>query len=80
MIIAGKYSFNNGSEVLREKYPVLLGQIEEIIRDVSASRCKTKKSKEKTMQGRLLYSPMALNKAFKKHFVQKSLGEQESSM
>ena len=71
MIIAGKYSFNNGSEVLREKYPVLLGQIEEIIRDVNASECKIKKSKEKTMQGRLLYSPMALNKAFKKHFARK---------
>jgi len=34
MIIAGRYSFNNGSEVLREKYPVLLSQIEKIIRDV----------------------------------------------
>ncbi len=65
-------SFNNGSEVLRKKYPVLLEEIEEVIRDVDASKCKIKKSREKTMPGRLLYSPMALNKAFKKLFFQKS--------
>ena len=72
MIIAGKYSFNNGAKVLSKKYPLLLEQIEEIIRYVNASACKIKKSKEKTMQGKLLYSPAALNKAFKKHFIQKN--------
>ncbi len=68
MIIAGKYSFNSGLEVTRDKYPALLNEITEIIREVDAGKCKTKKSKEKTMPGRVLYSPMALNKAFKKEF------------
>ena len=71
MKICAKYSFNNGSEVLKEKYPELLGQIEEIVRDINASECKTKESKEKTMSGRLLYSPVALNKAFKEHFTRR---------
>ena len=69
MIIAGKYSFNNGLEVLRERYPVLLNQIEETIQEVDASKCKTKKSREKTMPGRLLYNPVLLNKAFKQRFL-----------
>jgi len=68
MIIAGRFSFNNGSEVINDKYPDLLKEIEDIIRLVDAENCKTKKSKEKTMPGRILYSPQDLNKEFKKLF------------
>jgi len=32
---------------------------------VDAEKCKTKVSKEKTMRGKLLYSPIAMNKEFK---------------
>ncbi len=68
MIIAGEYSFNKGLEVMQNKYLGLLGEIKEIIRKVNADKCKTKMSEEKTMAGRLLYNPVALNEAFKKHF------------
>jgi len=68
MIIAGRFSFNNGSEVVNEKYPHLLREVEEIISQVHAENCKTKESEEKTMPGRMLFSPKALNKEFKKLF------------
>jgi len=68
MIIAGRYSFNDGLNVVRSRYSNLLREITYIVKQVEASKCKTKKSKEKTMPGRVLYSPMALNKAFKKEF------------
>jgi len=71
MMVAGKYSFNNGLEVMQDSYPALLDEIKEIIRKVDAAKCKTKESKEKTMPGRLLYNPVALNGAFKDRFVQR---------
>jgi len=68
MIIAGEYSFNLGKEVVGKKYSQLLREIEEIISVVNAEKCRTKKSREKTMPGKMLYSPRVLNEAFKKGF------------
>lgn len=68
MIIAGEFSFNGGREAVEEKYPHLLKEVKKAIAAVKANRHKTKKSSEKTMPGRLLYSPASLNKAFKKEF------------
>ncbi len=68
MIIAGEYSFNNGKEAVSKKYGTLLTQIEDIITGVNADKCRTKKSREKTMRNKMLYSPRALNTAFKKGF------------
>lgn len=69
MIIAGSYSFNKGSGTVKKKYPDLLQEVETIIGKINASKCKTKKSKEKTMPGRMLYSPKKLNTAFKSLFL-----------
>jgi len=71
MIIAGKYSFNNGLTLLQKQHAALLDQIEHIIAQVSASLYQNKKSREKTIRGRLLYSPVRLNKAFKEKFVKR---------
>ena len=71
MIIAGTYSFNNGLKTLERKYPKLLAEIRGIIAEVDATNCKTKKSKEKTMPGRLLYNPKKLNATFKKQFMKR---------
>ncbi len=68
MIIAGLYSFNDGERVVRNQYGSLLDEVDEAIREVDSVAHKTKKSKEKTMEGRVLYSPLALNKAFKHEF------------
>jgi Restriction endonuclease BglII len=66
--IAGVYSFKNGEKVVTAKYPDLLIEVNEVIKSIDSSKCKTKKSKEKTMRGRLLYSPRRLNKIFKESF------------
>lgn len=68
MNVCGKYSFNNGLDILQSEYRELLEEIENIIGEVKATGCKTKKSKEKTMPGRMLYIPKKLNKAFKSLF------------
>ncbi len=66
MIVAGRYSFNQGAEKVNERYPRLLAEIEESIEKVEAAKLKTKVSKEKTMPGTMLFDPRALNREFKK--------------
>jgi hypothetical protein len=69
MIIGGIYSFNKGREVIEANYPHELAEVIEIIQTVDSIKHKTKISAEKTMLGRLLYKPVALNSAFKQKFV-----------
>ncbi|OHB60523.1 MAG: restriction endonuclease [Planctomycetes bacterium RBG_13_46_10] len=71
MIIAGKYSFNKGLEAINKRYSHLFDEVESIIAKIDASKYKTKKSKEKTMPGRVLYSPRRLNIAFCSFFLEK---------
>ena len=68
MKIVGVYSFNKGKETIDRKYPHLLKEVEKVIKRVSAKKAKTKESREKTMPGKILYNPKALNKAFKEEF------------
>ena len=68
MIIAGMYSFNNGREVIEAKYTTELWEVDQIIAAVDSAQCRTKTSREKTMPGKTLYSPRALNKCFKQEF------------
>jgi hypothetical protein len=68
MQIAGVYSFKGGKEAVAKRYPALLTEVNEVIRSIDASKYKTKSSEEKTMMGRMLFSPRALNTAFKKAF------------
>lgn len=73
MRIVGKFSFNGGEDYINQHYKNLLKEVESVIKKVDANSCKTKLSKEKTMHGKVLYSPSELNKLFKEHF--KNLGE-----
>ncbi len=68
MKIAGRYSFNGGKEYIEKKHWALLKEINRIILSVDANKYKTKTSKEKTMPGKKLFSPISLNKAFKHEF------------
>lgn len=68
MIIAGIYSFNNGQEVIESEYRNELEEVKDIIRAINSEDCKTKRSQEKTMVDRLLYSPRELNNVFKDEF------------
>lgn len=66
MKIAETYSHLNGLEFLIVHKPALWKEIQEVIASVDASQCRTKVSKEKTMKGRLLFSPISMNAAFKR--------------
>lgn len=72
MKIAGEYSFNGGKEYIEANYPQLLSEIRDVIKSVDANRCKDKTSKEKTMPGRTLFSPISLNNEFDKEFRNKA--------
>jgi len=64
MNIIETYSHLNGLEFLIVHKPKLWAEIESVIASVRAENCKTKVSKEKTMKGKLLYSPIDMNKSF----------------
>lgn len=66
MKIVETYSHLNGLEFLLVHKPRLWKEIKDVITSVDAEVCKTKVSKEKTMKGKILYSPIAMNKAFSK--------------
>ncbi len=65
MKIGAKYSHLNGEEYLLVHKPALWQEVQDVIAGVDAAVCKTKVSKEKTMTGRILYSPTDMNAAFK---------------
>lgn len=66
MKIAALYSHLNGQEHIIVHKPRIWKEIEEVIAAIDTNRCMTKVSKEKRMQGRLLCSPIEMNKLFKK--------------
>ena len=66
MEIAETYSHLNGLEFLLVHKPELWKEIRDVISTVDAESCKTKKSKEKRIAGKLLYSPIDMNAAFKR--------------
>ncbi|HOW30514.1 MAG TPA: BglII/BstYI family type II restriction endonuclease [Bacteroidales bacterium] len=68
MKIVQKYSHLNGEEYLIVHHQMLYNEIESVIHAIDASQFLIKQSKEKTMQGKMLYSPIALNKEFAKEF------------
>jgi len=59
------YSHLNGLEFLMVHKSYLWDEIKQVIAKVDADACKTKVSKEKTIKGKVLYSPVAMNASFK---------------
>ncbi len=66
MKIAETYSHLNGLEFLLVHKRTLWEEIQAVISEVDAEKCRTKVSKEKTMKGELLFSPIDMNAAFKR--------------
>lgn len=66
MRVVARFSFAGGQEVIEASYANELREIYSAISNIDAEACKTKISKEKTMQDRLLYSPRDLNNCFKR--------------
>ncbi len=76
MKISQKYSHLNGEEYLIVHHKKLYKEIIDTIQSIDANKFMTKKSKEKTMTGKMLYSPIELNKSFNEKF--NKLGWNES--
>lgn len=68
MRIVALYSHLNGEEYLLVHRRELWEEVQEVIGDVDASSLKTKISKEQRTKGKALYSPKAMNEAFRKGF------------
>jgi len=66
MKIIETYSHLNGLEFLLVHKRPLWKEIRDVIAKLDANRCRTKVSKEKTMQGQLLFSPVDMNAEFKR--------------
>ena len=68
MNIAAYYSFNNGYNFILQNFSKEIDEIKRVISSVDALLCKTKTSEEKTMVGKVLFSPPCMNKQFKERF------------
>lgn len=75
MKVAQKYSHLNGEEYLIVHHKKLYHEMLTIIKSIDASKFITKESKEKTMSGKMLYSPIDLNEEFDKKFNAKNWNE-----
>jgi hypothetical protein len=64
--ISQTYSHLNGIEYLLVRKPGLWDEIAEVIQSISAQDCLKKVSAEKRSMGKLLYSPIEINAAFKR--------------
>lgn len=69
MKIVATYDFNGGKNVVLTKYIREFSQIESVIDSIDSKLYKTKESTEKTMKGKMLFSPVEINKAFKTEFL-----------
>lgn len=65
MKLAATFSFANGEKFINQHYKKQFAEVVAAIQRVDATVCRTKRSKEKTKRDGMLYSPVALNKAFK---------------
>ena len=79
MKIQEVYSHLNGLEYLIVHKKKLWQEIQGVIKSVDAAKCKTKISKEKTMMGKVLYSPIEMNAGFKNLLVEKGWKESRVS-
>ena len=76
MKIGAMYSHLNGFEWIQYHQKEMWGEIEQIIEAFDAEDYRTKVSKERTMKGKMLFSPADLNSRIKKDF--EGLGWYES--
>lgn len=74
MKIVATYDFNGGKSAVLQRYAAEFAQIQSVISAIDASLYKTKESTEKTMMGKMLFSPTELNKAFKREFAKAENG------
>ena len=64
MKIVETYSHLNGLEFLLVHKPALWRELKKVLASIDAKACRTKVSKEKTMNGKMLFSPIDINQNF----------------
>lgn len=79
MKISATYSHLNGLEFLLVHREGLWQEVEGVIADVDANECRTKESREKRMKGKILFSPKAMNDAFRRLLQKKAWSESRVS-
>lgn len=62
-----EYSHLGGSEILQIRFPEIDREVNSVIESIKDVQ-RTKESKEKTMRGKMLYSPVDLNQRFSEAF------------
>jgi hypothetical protein len=65
MQIKARYSHLNGEEYLLVHCKQLWEEVQTVIAEVDAFACRTKVSEEKTMRGKMLFSPADMNREFR---------------
>ncbi len=68
-----EYSHLGGAEILKVHFPDIDQEIDDVIEEIKVE--KSKVSQEKTMKGRLLYSPIDLNTQFREKFTKRGYTE-----
>lgn len=71
MRIVARYDFNNGLAAVTNNYSDLYQEIVDAVSSVDADSCRTKRSREKTKTGKILYHPASMNRAFKDYLSKK---------
>ena len=79
MQIKARYSHLNGEEYLVVHCKQLWEEVQAVIAEVDAFACRTKVSREKTMQGRILFSPTDMNRAFREGLQRLGWSERRST-
>lgn len=68
MRIGAQHSHLNGLEWLIVHEPQIWNEVQNVIRSIDASKLRTKVSAERSMKGKMLFSPKAINREFNQHF------------
>ena len=79
MNISEVHSHLNGLEFLLVRRPGLWDEVKSVIGDVDAEQCRTKISKERRLEGKLLYSPIDMNASFRQLLQDKDWAESRVS-
>jgi hypothetical protein len=79
MKIVQTYSHLNGLEYLLVHKKALWTEVQRVIQLVDGNACKTKVSKEKTMAGKVLFSPKDMNRSFSRLLADRGWSESRVS-
>ena len=83
MQVVDTYSFKGGEKFIKVKHPKELREVLGAIESLDATVCLVKESQEKTMKGKLLFSPSTMNKLLKttmhaKGWTEKAVGKKKA--